>query len=169
MKLNTETGSFFNHLMSANNSIPEVGKGATILHWTDRSAYEVIEVSEDKKRCVIQRYDPERLDNFGMSDDQVYKYENLTGETHTLVFRNGSWRFEKEQIVFTTDFRAMAEAHGLGFCCFFLTEEQKDLVYGVEREPFPVNVVPGITHKQMVYPKVNILFGSKQEYYDFTF
>lgn len=48
------TGSLFNHLMGNNATLPEVGKGATILHWTDRSAYEVVEVSESRMECIIQ-------------------------------------------------------------------------------------------------------------------
>lgn len=49
-------GGFFNQLMGNNASLPEVGKGATILHYSDRSAYEVLEVSDDKKDVVIRRY-----------------------------------------------------------------------------------------------------------------
>jgi len=37
-------GGFINQMMGNNSSIPVVGKGCTILHYSDRSAYEVIEV-----------------------------------------------------------------------------------------------------------------------------
>ena len=67
-KVGKTTGSLSNYLMGNNATLPEVGKGATILHWTDRSAYEVIEVSENKMECIIQRYDSERVDGLGMFD-----------------------------------------------------------------------------------------------------
>ena len=41
------TGSFFNYLMANNSIIPVVGKGATILLYSDRKVAEVIEVSKD--------------------------------------------------------------------------------------------------------------------------
>jgi hypothetical protein len=50
-------GSFFNQLMSNNQSIPEVGKGATEMHYTDRTCYEVVEVSEDLKTVRLQYLD----------------------------------------------------------------------------------------------------------------
>lgn len=93
MKLGTETGSFFNYLMANSMSIPEVGKGATILHWTDRSAYFVNEVSSDGKEVVIERAKAVRTDNEGMSESQSYKYErDVDVEPETLRFTYGKWR-----------------------------------------------------------------------------
>ena len=43
-------GSFINQMMSNNSTLPEVGKEATVMHYTDRSCYEVIEVSKDYKK-----------------------------------------------------------------------------------------------------------------------
>lgn len=43
-------GGFFNQLMSHNCSVPVVGQGATELLYSDRYAYEVLEVNEDKKQ-----------------------------------------------------------------------------------------------------------------------
>ena len=74
-----ETGSLVNLLMDNNIGVPEVGKGATILSWSDRHAYEVMSASEDKTRVLIQRYLPERVDKNGMSDMQEYEYEKLNG------------------------------------------------------------------------------------------
>ena len=93
MKLGTETGSFFNYLMGNSMSIPEVGKGATVLHWTDRSAYFVNEVSADGKEVVIERAKAVRTDNLGMSDCQDYKYErNPQAQPETIRFTYGKWR-----------------------------------------------------------------------------
>jgi len=164
MKLGTETGSLFNHLMSNNESKPVVGQGATILHWTDRSAYEVIEVSNGGKECKIQRYDPERVDGLGMSDSQEYKYEKLTEEVRDLIFRNGAWRFNCTEIVFTKEFLATCTKFAIALN---LTPEQRLEVY--QGEVYPSKVVEGITKFKKVYPKANIIFGVKREYYDYSF
>ena len=91
MKLNTETSSLVNHIMSSNGTRPEVGKGATILRWTDRQAYEVINVSKDGKEVVLQRYSPRRADDRGMTDAQEYIYDTLIESYLTLRFRYGRW------------------------------------------------------------------------------
>lgn len=91
MKLNTETSSLVNHIMSSNSTRPEVGKGATILRWTDRQAYEVVNVSKDGKEVVLQRYSPRRADDRGMTDAQEYIYDTLIESYLTLRFRYGRW------------------------------------------------------------------------------
>lgn len=93
MKLGKDTGSFFNYLMANSLSVPEVGKGATVLHWTDRSAYFVNSVSADGKTVEIERANAVRVDDNGMSEAQDYKYErNPLAEPETIKFRYGKWR-----------------------------------------------------------------------------
>jgi hypothetical protein len=94
LKLGTETGSFFNYLMGNTQSLPEVGKGATILYWSDRDAYEVLNVSADRRRVLIQAYKVKRIDNLGMSDQQEYAYDELAGIPEWIVFKYNSWRYE---------------------------------------------------------------------------
>lgn len=91
MKLGKDTASVFNWIHSANPAGPVVGKGATILHWTDRSAYFVDSVSPDGKTCVIER--AKAVPEFeGMTDSQSYRYERAEGgRQKTLKFRYGSW------------------------------------------------------------------------------
>ena len=165
-KAGKTTGDLFNYLMGNNATLPEVGKGATILHWTDRSAYEVIEVSENKMECTIQRYDPERVDGLGISDSQEYKYEKLTEEKMHLVWRQGAWRAKDSEIVFTKEFIA---AHPECKWCLAeaLTEEQRQEIY--RGKVWPQKVVQGITRERKTYTKVSIIFGVKREYYDFSF
>ena len=91
MKLNTETSSLVNHIMSSNGTRPEVGKGATILRWTDRQAYEVVNVSKDGKEVLLQRYSPRRIDDRGMTDAQDYIYDTLIESYLTLRLRYGKW------------------------------------------------------------------------------
>lgn len=133
LKIGLQTGSLANMAMSNNSTIPEVGKGATILLWTDRNAYEVMEVSRDRKRVVIQKYRPKRIDKNGVSEDQEYEYKELSGHDEVIVWRWGAWR--KESIDY--------------YC---------KLVDGV----------PCHTEKKG-YNKICIVWGIKQEYYDFSF
>lgn len=75
---------------------PAVGMGATILQYSDRHACTIVEVSQDKKRIVIQRDRATRADSNGMSDAQAYTYTaNPSGVKNAVTLRkDGRWRFE---------------------------------------------------------------------------
>lgn len=93
MKLGKDTGSFFNYLMANSMSVPEIGKGATILHWTDRAAYFVNSVSDDGKTVEIERAKAVRVDNNGVGDAQDYRYErDPNAQPEIIKFRYGKWR-----------------------------------------------------------------------------
>lgn len=170
MKLGTETGSLFNHLMSNNSVQPEVGKGGTMLHYSDRDAFEVLSVSEDKQSCTIQMYKHERIDDNGMSDCQTYKYETLEGPIKTLVFNRGSWK-EKFQVVdFEKSFYKQFESESAGLCGSQYNKVREKYFSDIfTDEPRGMKIVPGKTKLVTRYSKVNVLFGSKQTYYDFSF
>ncbi|MFV0536818.1 MAG: hypothetical protein ACK5M3_05520 [Dysgonomonas sp.] len=155
LKPSTETGSFINMLMSSNSSIPEVGKGATVLLWTDRHAYEVMKVSDDKKRVVIQRYEPERIDNLGMSESQDYKYEKLNDFEHIVVWRHGAWRFERDEL------KVLDED-------YFYSRPRKEIEASYDENGIMIHQ-EGLTKWVKKYYKVNIIFGVKREYYDYSF
>ena len=164
MKLN-QSGSLVNFLMGNNATLPKVGEGATILMYSDRHAYEVLAVSKDYKRVVIQRYAPERVDKNGMSESQDYAYKTLEGSPITIVWRNNAWKIEGERIEFCkkwTDTLPKYDSYTK-----HLTEEQKQFIYDDDCEA--QNVLEGITELKKVYSKVNIIFGVKREYYDFSF
>lgn len=92
MKLGSQTGSLFNHMMSSSNTEPVVGSGATILHYTDRSSYFVDSVSIDKKTVIIERASAIRTDDYGMCDIQNYRYErNQNAIPETIRYRYGNW------------------------------------------------------------------------------
>lgn len=83
LKAGTETGSLMNHLMSRGTGPePHVGMGATILHWTDRTACTVVAVERFKTgpragtvKAVHVTYDTAtRTDTNGMSETQEYTY-----------------------------------------------------------------------------------------------
>lgn len=163
------TGSFYNWLYGNNATAPVVGKGATELCWSDRHAYEVVWVSEDGMECDIQRYDPERTDNFGMSDCQSYKYEKLVGEPIRLVWRdlkNAGWFVKTEKVEFIPKF---AKECGHYFPSSALTKEQHDLIYCDPHSSYPAGIVEGITKAYTRYHKMNIVFGFCREYYDYSF
>jgi hypothetical protein len=89
------TGSFFNHLYGdrTKGHAPEIGMGATILGWTDRSACTIIEVSKSGKLIRVQKDIATRTDGLGMTDAQQYTYEaDPNGYTRTFTLRkNGAW------------------------------------------------------------------------------
>ena len=163
MKLGKQTGSFFNWMMSKNQSIPVVGAGATILLWTDRHAYEVIEVNEKEKSCVIQRYAPKRTDDFGMSDSQDYEYKELTEEKVKLYYRWGGWKSRRDSVNFTED---ALEKHGdFGPALHDAYKAAGGEYVGA----FISSVIPGLTKPCVEWNSVNILFREKREYYDYSF
>jgi hypothetical protein len=73
--------------------VPTVGDGATMLGWSDRHPYTVIEVSPNGRTVVVQEDFAVRTDNYGMSDCQSYEYSrNPDGRTSTVTLRkNGRW------------------------------------------------------------------------------
>lgn len=90
-----EFGSLNNLLYSKVKApIPEVGMGATMLSWTDRHPYTIIEVSKSGKRIKVQSDSWERTDKNGLSEHQEYKYiSDPNGSIEELSLRkDGSWR-----------------------------------------------------------------------------
>ena len=85
-------GSFFNQLMSNNSTLPEVGKGATQMMYSDRYCFEVKEVSEDGKRVILESLDA-RAD---LSKPCPMGHQNWilepTGQLSEIRWRHGAWR-----------------------------------------------------------------------------
>lgn len=79
LRLGTHTGSLFNHLDSRSvrgEPAPYVGMGATILHWTDRTAATVVKIEVIRNATYITTQDDTyvRTDDNGMSESQNYDY-----------------------------------------------------------------------------------------------
>jgi hypothetical protein len=99
-------GSFHNQIMANNSSLPEVGKGATELRYTDRAVYDVIEVSKDGKTVKMEylraKADPSKNWQMGHQDWVFEKTNHFT----TVVWRYGAWhkkingKFHKTHILF---------------------------------------------------------------------
>jgi uncharacterized protein YhfF len=163
------SGSFFNWLMSNNESIPVVGDYATICFWSDRDVCIVREVSADFKRVVIEHCSTvahESAKEIGMGHQNWVHTPN--GFFQTLVYRNGGWKVEGCDVVFTKEFIAKAESEGNDWSLWkSLTEQQYTEIYGDRSRP--QNVVEGITRMKKTFSKINILFGVCNYHYDWTF
>lgn len=80
----------------------KVGDGATINHWTDRSACTVIEVSKSGKRITIQR-DKATLLN-AMNSDAEDKLECSPGGFVGHVYGRQRYEYERDENGSKTDF-----------------------------------------------------------------
>lgn len=163
-KLSRNVGSFFNYLMSNNQSIPQVGKGATQMHYTDRTCYEVIEVSKDLKRVKLEYLETSAVKGIDLPTGHQAWELNPTGHYIEVVYRHNAWRKKVKVVQFTDEFMKKHSYHSYAN---FLTAEQREAVYG--NEVYPQNVVEGITEEVTEYLKINILFGVKDYYYDWSF
>lgn len=92
LRLGSQTGSVMNHLMSG-PSAPVAGEGATILHWTDRTAATVVRVSPSGKTAWIRKDRAIRTDSNGRSEIQDYRYEPVPDAPLTVVrLTKRGWR-----------------------------------------------------------------------------
>lgn len=87
------TGSLINNIYA--NSIypkPEVGMGATKLMYTDRAAFTIIAVRNDKT-IEVQQDIATRTDSNGMSESQSYDFTpDPNGAKYIVTLRkNGRW------------------------------------------------------------------------------
>ncbi len=124
----------------------EVGTGATIYHYSDRDAYEVVEVI-DQKHVFIREYDHK-----GIGQPMSNQWELISNENNRvreLVFRYNHWnevtRYTKEIV------NRIKERDG-----FFRNE--REILSKLE------------TQKEVkVYDKINISFGVADYYFDYEF
>jgi hypothetical protein len=101
MKLGSNTGSVFNHIDSRSvrgEPAPFVGMGATILHWTDRSAATIIKVETIRGVTYVTTQDDNavRKDANGMSESQDYEYlPDPMGRVRVFKKhpKSGFWKF----------------------------------------------------------------------------
>lgn len=94
-------GSLINQLSGNSTSpVPVVGVGATLLHWSDRTAGTVVEVSPNGKRIVVQEDVATRTDKNGMSESQNYTYApSPNGRKFVYTLRkNGAWVAEGQPL-----------------------------------------------------------------------
>lgn len=73
---------------------PEIGMGVTEYLWSDRNAYEIIDVI-DEKHFKMRRYDVKNIGS-GYGDNSWELISNPDGYVYEMVFRYGKW-YEKYQ------------------------------------------------------------------------
>jgi hypothetical protein len=119
LRLGTQTGSVFNHIDSRSvrgEPEPFVGMGATVLHWTDRSAVTIVKIETIRKVTYITTQDDNvaRKDKNGMSESQDYDY-TPNPDGYLRVFKKhpktGYWKF---CILNPDTGRHLQQTHGSG-------------------------------------------------------
>lgn len=77
---------------------PEVGMGATILSYTDRTAATIVSVNKSGKTIEITRDEATRVDDNGMSESQKYEFKTKPDAPKVKVRlrKDGQWRILKD-------------------------------------------------------------------------
>lgn len=158
-------GSFINQLMGNNSTVPEVGKGATQLFYSDRTCYEVVEVSEDKTMAKLEYLEAKADASKPLGMGHQNWILEPTGQFITVVWRRNKWCVKGSEVVFT---KAFADAHKGRFLSQCLTPEQKEIIYA-DGSFYPTGVIDGITKKKDTYNEIKLLFGVKDYRYDWEF
>lgn len=146
-------GSLTNRYSENRMFVPEIEKGTYVTEylWSDRHAYEVVKVV-DQKHVFIRRLKAIRTDNWGMSDAQNYRYESDENESAKELVKRGEYWYE----VFTfSKERYDAVMKKVGFVIWPLTENQWK------------RIDEGKVVKR--YSKINVSFGTADEYFDYSF
>lgn len=146
-----------------------VGMGMTEYLWSDRHAYEVVDV-KDQEHVFVRQYRAIRIDNNGMSECQEYKFEhNEDAPIFELEKRKGCWykvnRYLKSEIMKLAQKR--------------FDNRENDMI-SLEKEFYWLMGGCNFTEKQWEkfnngkeikkYIKWNnISFGVASEYYDYSF
>lgn len=170
-------GGFINQLMGNNSSTPKVGEGATILMYSDRHAYEVIEVSNDGNSCVIREMDTK---NIGSSyGDERYTYDsNVDNPTMNIEWnaKKQCWghvtysieiikslykKYDKQYGWDCMD--QILKDHGIKSYDHLYEDPNADNFYN------QMKLIPGLTKQYKNFNKVSIIFGVMEQYRDPSF
>jgi hypothetical protein len=164
-------GSLINQLLSNNMTLPQVGKGATELLYTDRRCYEVVDVSKDGKTVKLEFLNaiPNRI-----CDDLEMGHQNWelipTNNFITITWRHGAWKTISKNVILTDEFIQKCNDDGIknGWTWIRINKpEIHNKIY--DGHIYPINAVEGYTKEKKVYNKIQIIFGVKDFYYDWEF
>lgn len=167
-------GGFINQLMGNNSTEPVVGEGATLLSYSDRHAYEVISVSEDKMSCQIREMNST---NIGQSyGDERYTYaSNPEGNVIDL-----EWSTKKSKWVSVSYsveiIKALAsrlqKEYGWGWLDFLPNGLTQDDLFDKKYEDNYYNsykIIEGVTKRYKNTNPVSVIFGVCETYCDPSF
>jgi len=167
-------GGFINQMMGNNSTVPVLGEGATILHYSDRSAYEVISVSDDSTKCTIRKMNTKFIgESYG---DERYEYSsNLKGSTIDLEWneKKGSWG----KVYFTTEIikslaNRLEKQYGWGWMDYLPNGLTQDDLFDKKNKDNYYNsykIIEGVTKQYKNFNKVSVIFGVCEEYCDPSF
>lgn len=159
-------GSFFNQLMSNNSSIPEIGKGATRMSYSDRHAYEVVEISRDGKTVKLEALNAEHDKTKEGGQGHQNWILKPTGQFTTITWRNGAWRSIYSVVEFVDGYYEKFEKYEseVGY-----KKAHEEMIKPLLIDNGQLGLVQGKTKIKKSYPKMNILFGRREYYYDWEF
>jgi len=145
-------GSFFNRLEENKNLVDEikVGTGMTEYLYTDRRAYEVVEV-KDQKHVKVRELDHEHVGDFHFDNNWVL-FSNEENPILEMTKRGKYWCFTK---TLTID-----DIKGI--------DEDFDFKVRVVLAGFDIDKIKE-KGKQTKYNRANVSFGHADYYYDYEF
>jgi len=164
-------GGFINQVMGNNCSVPVVGEGATVLSYSDRHAYEVIEVNEDRTECVIRPMDCKFVGN-GYGDER-YEYSSNEKNKSMKVEWNEKkkcWGKTWKYINIIKSLRdKLIKEYGFKWA-EHLPVPYNEIVDGVKAGVYTkYKLVKGVTKEYKEFHKISIIFGVMEEYRDPSF
>ena len=167
-------GGFINQMMGNNATEPKVGEGATILMYSDREAYEVIDVSEDGNQCTLREMDTTFIGS-GYGDERYEYKSNPNNYTIELEWneKKGCWG----KVTYTIEIiKALVNKYHKKYGWEWADELLKD--FGIEsyRHLYEdtsadnyyneMKLIDGVTKRYKNFNKVSVIFGVMQKYRD---
>lgn len=164
-------GGFINQMMGNNISEPIVGEGATILMYSDRHAYEVIEVSEDLTECVIREMDHKFIGS-GYGDERYTYSSNPKNSTLRLRWnpKKCTWQKIFKEVHFIKSMAAkMQKQYGWGWVDVLCEEKGIDKKDLYNKDHHYLLLIEGISKEYIAKYDVSVIFGIMEEYRDPSF
>lgn len=167
-------GSFQNQMMGNNASEPKVGEGATILSYSDREPYEVIEVAEDGMSCVIRNMSAKHIGQC-YGDERYELTSNPEGYTQTLEWneKKGCWGSVSYSVeIIKSLVNKYCKEYSYGWTEYLLKDfgiaDYQDLYEDPKADNYynQKMLIKGLTKRYKNFSKVSIIFGSADKYRD---
>jgi hypothetical protein len=167
-------GGFINQMMGNNATEPKLGEGATILMYSDREAYEVIDVSECGSKCTLREMEATFVGS-GYGDEKYEYNSNPNNYTIDLEWneKKGCWG----KVTYSIEIiKALVNKYHKKYGWGWVDELLKD--FGIQSyqhlydDPSADNyynqmkLIDGVTKKYNNFNKVSVIFGVMEKYCD---
>ena len=163
-------GGFINQVMGNNSSTPVVGKGATILSYSDRHAYEVTSVSNNGNSCTIRKMDTTFVGS-GYGDERYTYQSNSENHTYTLEWNSKKNKWCK--VYFTIEIiKSLMNQYNkkFGWGSLDILLEDNGLTYDdIADGEGNYKLIDGLTKQYKNMEPTSIIFGVMEEYRDPSF